>query len=165
MINFEEKKWLNETHVQKQLDHSNLTIITTKYPEHLRKKRQELVKCKDQPCRIFIREDFGIHVIMDCGTAQAVNFRKRLGFKQYDLIMTQEQSVLTKLDRYFHTEDKIFQHYVLGYRIDMHVPKYKLAIEVDELGHCIRDLKAEIKRQQKIEKESNCKFIRIDSSR
>ena len=47
----------------------------------------------------------------------------------------------------------------------MHVPKYKLAIEVDELGHCTRDLKAEIKRQQKIEKELNCKFIRIDPSR
>ena len=47
VINFEEKKWLNETHVQKQLDHSNLTMITTKYPEHLRKKRQELVECKD----------------------------------------------------------------------------------------------------------------------
>ena len=54
---------------------------------------------------------------------------------------------------------------VLGYRIDMYVPKYKLTIEVDELGDCTRDLKAEIKRQQKIEKELNCKFIRIDPSR
>ena len=76
VINFEEKKWLNETHVQKQLDHSNLTMITTKYPEHLRKKRQELVECKDQPCRIIIREDFGIDVIMDCTTAQAVKLKK-----------------------------------------------------------------------------------------
>ena len=33
--------------------------------------------------------------------------------------MTQEQSVLTKLDTYFKTEEKIFQHYVLEYRIDM----------------------------------------------
>ena len=36
---------------------------------------------------------------------------------------------------------------------------------MDELGHFTRDLKAEINRQQKIEKELNCKFIRIDSSR
>ena len=36
---------------------------------------------------------------------------------------------------------------------------------MDELGHCTRDLKAEINRQQKTEKELNCKFIRIDSSR
>ena len=32
----------------------------------------------------------------------------------------------------------------------MYVPKYKLTIEVDELGHCTRDLKSEIERQQKI---------------
>ena len=47
----------------------------------------------------------------------------------------------------------------------MYIPKYKLAIEVDELRHCTRDINAEIKRQQKIEKELNCKFIRIDPSR
>ena len=35
---------------------------------------------------------------------------------------------------------------------------------MDELRNCTRDLKAEIKKQ-KIEKELNCKFIRIDPSR
>ena len=90
---------------------------------------------------------------MDTRTVVVVKFSKKLGFNQYDLTMIQEQSALTKLNRYFNIEDKMFQHYVLGYRIDMHVPKYKLAIEVDELGHCTRDIKAEIGRQQKIEKE------------
>ena len=84
---------------------------------------------------------------MDTRTAVAVKFRKKLGFNQYKVVMTQEQSVLTKLDRYFNTEDKIFEHFVLGYRTDMYVPKYKLAIEVNELGHCTRDIKAEIKSQ------------------
>ena len=79
--------------------------------------------------------------------------------------MTQEQSVLTKLDKYFKTEDKLFQHSVLGYRIDLYLPKYKLAIEVDELGHCTRDIKSEIERKNRIEKELGCKFIRIDPSR
>ena len=53
----------------------------------------------------------------------------------------------------------------MRYRIDLYVPKYKLAIEVDELGHCTRDIKSEIGRQNKIEKELDCKFIRIDPSR
>ena len=79
--------------------------------------------------------------------------------------MTQEQSVLTKLDTFFKKEDKLFQHSVLGCRIDLYVPKYKLAVEVDELGHCARDIKNEIERQSKIEKELDCKFIRIDPSR
>ena len=97
---------------------------------------------------MFIREDIGIQVIMDCRTVQAVKFREELGFNQHDPITTQEQSVLTKLDTYFKTEEKIFQHYVLGYMIDMYIPEYKLAIEVDELGHCTRYLKSEIERQK-----------------
>ena len=36
---------------------------------------------------------------------------------------------------------------------------------MDEKGHCDRDLKQEIKGQQKIEKELGCKFIRIDLSK
>ena len=79
--------------------------------------------------------------------------------------MTQEQSVLTKLEIYFKTEEKIFQHYVLVYRIDMYIPEYKLAIELDELGHCTRDLKSKIERQERIEEELGCTFIRIDPSR
>ena len=79
--------------------------------------------------------------------------------------MTREQSILTKLDTYFKTEDKLFQHYVLGYRIDFYVPKYKVAIEVNELGHCTRNIKSDIEKQSKIKKELGCKFIRIDPSR
>ena len=36
-------------------------------------------------------------VIMDCRTTSAHKFRTRLGFKQYDVILTKEQSVLTKI--------------------------------------------------------------------
>ena len=144
---------VNEKHIEAQLDHSNLTMITGKYSKDRRKERQKLQNCgKHPPCRIFVREDLGIQVIMDCRTIAAADFRTRLGFKQYDPIMTQEQSILTKLDTYFKTEDKLFQHSVLGYRIDSYVPKYKPATEVDELGHCTRDIKSEIERQNKIEK-------------
>ena len=89
---------------------------------------------------------------MDCRTVLAVKFRKELELNQHDPIKTQEESVLTKLDTYFKTEEKIFQHYILGYRIDLYIPEYKLAIEVDEFGHCARDLKSEIERQKKQKK-------------
>ena len=156
-------KWLNKKNTEKKLGHSNLTMVTAKYSgDDRRKKRQELQDCgKSRPTRIFIREDLGIQVIMDCKTVQAVKISKELGFNQHDPIMTQEQSVLTKLDTYSKTEEKIFQHYVLGYRIDMYIPEYKLAIEVDELGHCTGDLKSEIERQKRTEEELGCKFIRM----
>ena len=38
------------------------------------------------------------------------------------------------------------QHSVLGHRIYLYFHKYKLAIEVDELGHADRDLSNEIER-------------------
>ena len=72
---------------------------------------------------------------MDCRTTSAVNFRTRLGFNQHDPIMTQEQSILSKIVTVFAVEEIILQHNILGYRTDAYFFKYKLAIEVDELGH------------------------------
>ena len=43
--------------------------------------------------------------------------------------------------------------------------KHKLAIEVDDKGHRDRDLEAEIERQKALEKELDCKFIRINPAR
>ena len=147
VINDDNLKWLNEKDIEKQINYSALRNITAPYPEYLRKERQGLLKdCLKQPCRRLLREDFGTQIIMDCRTIPVVKFRQRLGFNQYDVIMTQKQSVLTRLNKFFKTEDKIFQHYVLGYRVDMYVPEYKQAIKVDELMHCTRDLKSEIER-------------------
>ena len=54
------------------------------------------------------------------------------------------------------------QYSVLGYRIDLYFHKYKLAIEVDELGHSDRNINDEIERQRALERELNCTFIRIN---
>ena len=56
----------------------------------------------------------------------------------------------------------MLQYNVLGYRTDAYFPNYKLAIEVDEQGHNDRDIDYEIERQEAIEKELGCKFIRIN---
>ena len=37
---------------------------------------------------IFIDENLAIKVIMDCRTTSAYKFKTRLGFKQYDVILT-----------------------------------------------------------------------------
>ena len=54
------------------------------------------------------------------------------------------------------------QYSVLGYRINLSFHKHKLAIEVDELGHANRNLSNETGRQQALEKEFDCVFIRIN---
>ena len=54
------------------------------------------------------------------------------------------------------------QYSVLGYRTDLYFHKYRLAIEVDELGHTDINLSNEIERQKALEEELNCVIIRIN---
>ena len=49
---------------------------------------------------------------MDCTKKSAVNFRTRLAFKQRDPIITQEQSILSKIMAVFATEKIMLQHSV-----------------------------------------------------
>ena len=90
---------------------------------------------------------------MDYRTTPAVYFKTRLGFSQHDQIMTEEQSVLTKIVTLFAPEEIILQCNVFGYRIDAYFPKYKLAIEVGEQGHNDRYIDYEIERQKAVGKE------------
>ena len=46
---------------------------------------------------IFIERKLETKVIMGCRTISAHKLRTRLGFKQYHVILTKEQSVLTNL--------------------------------------------------------------------
>ena len=50
-----------------------------------------------------------IKVIMDCKTTLGHKFRARLGFKQYYVILTKEQSVLTKIISSFEGENMLTQ--------------------------------------------------------
>ena len=166
VIVFNDKKWLNETNIKDQLKHSNLAAVTLQYLLKCRKQRQELQNCgNNQLCRIFLKESLVVQIIMDCKTTPAVNSSTKLGFRQHDAIMTQEQSILSKIMTIFQAEEIMLQYNVLGYRIDTYFPKYKSAIEVDEQRHDDRDIDYEIERQKAIEKELGCKFIRINPAK
>ena len=99
---------------------------------------------------------------MDCRTTSAHKFRTKLGFKQYDVIFTKEESVLTKIMTSLEGENMQAQYNVLGYRIDLYFHEYKLAIEIDENGHNDRNIDYKMKRRKAIKQELFCKFIRID---
>ena len=59
-------------------------------------------------------------------------------------------------------KEKIYKINILGYRTDLYFHKYKPAIEVDELGHNDRNIDYKIQRQQALEKELVCVFIKIN---
>ena len=77
---------------------------------------------------------------MDCRTDKSCSLKKVLGFKLYHVINIKEQTIINSVKDTFEGENIQTQYSVLGYRIDLHFPKYKLAIEVDELGHTNRNI-------------------------
>ena len=79
---------LNKKHIEEGLDH--------------RKHKYELVEEPKKQCnRISIHKKLAIRVVMDSRTTSAQKFRTRSRFSQYDVILTNEQSVLTKRTSFF----------------------------------------------------------------
>ena len=153
--------WLNKKHIE--LGHNNLSAITNKYDKIYKKHRYELVdEPIKQPNRKFLRIDLALKIIMDCRTDESCSLKRNLGFNLHDVINTKEQTVLRSIKDAFEGEDMQTQYTVIGYRIDLYFHEYKLAIEVDELGHTNRNINNEIERQKALEKELNCVFIRIN---
>ena len=138
--------------------------ITTKYNTNHREHRYELIKePKKQVNSIFMDEKLAIKVVTDCRTTSVHKFRARLGLRKYDVILTTEQSVLTKIITIsFEGENMQTKYKVVSYKVDLYFHDYKLAIEVDENGLSDRNIDYEIKRQKAIEQELSCKYIRID---
>ena len=93
---------------------------------------------------------------------QRKKFRAILGFKEHDIMLTKEKSVLKSIMDAFERENMQTQYSVLGYKIDLYFHEYRLAVEVDEKGHKDRNIDHETKRQKALEKELNCEFIRVN---
>ena len=75
---------------------------------------------------------------MDCRTTSA--HKSRLGFKEYDVILTKEESVFTKIMSLFEGENMKTQYNALDYRINLYFHDYKLAIKFDENGYSEKNI-------------------------
>ena len=82
--------------------------------------------------------------------------------RKVTIFLTKEQSVLTEITTVFARCEIYLQYSVLDYKIDAWFPKYKLAIEIDELGRFDRDSEKEKTRENKIKQKLQCELIRIN---
>ena len=141
----------------------NLTSNKTQYQsDEFKKRRCETQECEDyQPCRKFIAEELAIHLILDTKTVKAGQLKIKLGFNQLDPIMTKQRSIGLRLRKLFSSKEIIEDFSALNYLIDFYFPKYKLAIEFDELGPEDKDQTKENKRLKDLKEYLGCKFIRI----
>ena len=157
-IKYKGKKWINEKDLQKALGCKNLAGTKTQYySDEFKKRRYE----DFQPCRKFIAEELAIHLILDTKTVKAGQLKIKLGFNQLDPIMTKQRSIGLRLRKLFSSKEIIEDFSALNYLIDFYFPKYKLAIEFDELGPEDKDQTKENKRLKDLKEYLGCKFIRI----
>ena len=81
---------------------------------------------------VYTLEDIIMPIIMYCRlkTSKAIEFKTRLGFNQYDVIMKRKQSVLTIIIKVFASEKILIQYSVLSYKIDLSFSRHMQAIEI-----------------------------------
>ena len=98
--------WLNEKHIEEELGHKNLPVVTNKYDPIYKKYRYELVNDPEkQPNRRFLRSDLALKIIMNCRTDKSFNLKRNLGFNLHEVINTKEQIVLESIKEAFQGED------------------------------------------------------------
>ena len=100
--------------------------------------------------------------MMDTRTTKTAEFRAKFQINHHDPKLTKAQSIGSKIVKAFPNENIKEQFSVLNEKIDFYFPRYKLAIEVDELGHLDRNEEDEIKRQKKLEEHLKCTVFRIN---
>ena len=79
---------------------------------------------------VYTHEDIIMPIIMSCRASapEAFEFISKLDFKQYDIILSREQSVISKITKLFSNEKILLQHSILAYRSDLYLAEHKLAI-------------------------------------
>ena len=84
-----------------------------------------------------------INLIIDIKTVKAAKLK-------IDPIMTKQQSIGLRIRKIFPNEEIIEDFYVKKFdcMVDLYLPKRKLAIEIDKLGHEDRKQNKENKRQK-----------------
>ena len=85
-----------------------------------------------------------------------------MGFKEDIMYLIKENSIEEIIKTVFSKEIILLQHSTLSYEIDIYFIEYKLAIEIDELGHTVRYINYEKRRENEVKEKLGCKFIRTN---
>ena len=119
--------------------------------------------CILDPQTILINKNGSIDLVLKSRKHKAIDLARELGInvksRKYE---EKESECLRAIETTFKGEKFKKQYSVKSYRIDMYMPKYRIAIECDENGHRDRNIEYEIQRQKDIEHLLNCQFIRFN---
>ncbi len=113
---------------------------------------------------IYINEAGVRRLVVKSQKPQASELAKQLGINEETRYLRKEIEIVGFIQEML-TQTMIpfeFQKSVASYRIDLYLPSQKLAIEIDENNHTDRDPSYERAREERIQEELGCKFLRIN---
>ena len=108
-IKCDDKKWINENHLETALGYKNLASNKTQfYSDEFKKGRREMQDSEDfQSFRKFIAEELAVQLEIDIKTVNVAELKIKLSFNQGDPIMSKKESIGLRLRKTFLGEEII----------------------------------------------------------
>ena len=102
-------------------------------------------------------------VLLNNNQPQATQIVEQLGITKERRYMRKEIEIITYVQEFLTTVGVPFEYQktIGSYRIDLYMPRQKIAIEIDENGHHNRDAMYEQERTTFITKRLSCCFLRL----
>ena len=175
VVNIDGEGWLLGKDVAEILGYKNLSDALNKHVDNEDKMQIKKIYLKEHDDigtkgAIVINESGLYQLIAKSKTItkkqkeDSINFFKKFGMlNDVTLHSRKEIEFIDKLERAllaFNVTGKK-QHNILDYKIDYYIPSLNVAIEYDENGHKDYTYEAQELRQELIEKELGCRFIRV----
>ena len=175
VVNIDGEGWLLGKDVAEILGYKNLSDALNKHVDNEDKMQIKKIYLKEHDDigtkgAIVINESGLYQLIAKSKTItkkqkeDSINFFKKFGMlNDVTLHSRKEIEFIDKLERAllaFNVTGKK-QHNILDYKIDYYIPSLNVAIEYDENGHKDYTYEAHELRQELIEKELGCRFIRV----
>ena len=179
VVNIDGDAWLLGKDVAEILGYKNLSDALNKHVDNEDKMKIKKIYLKEHDDigtkgAIFINESGLYQLIANSKTItkkqkeDSINFFKKFGMlNDVTLHSRKEIEFIDKLERAllaFNVTGKK-QHNILNYKIDYYIPSLNVAIEYDENGHKDYTYEAHELRQELIQKELGCRFIRVTDNK
>lgn len=182
VVRIDNKEYFVGIDIAKALGYSNASKAVSTHCKHTIKEMIDVCpknknshdKSRNTQEVLLIEEDDVFNLINKCKVLselkkmKVIDWFKSLGYlKEVSLYSRKEIDFLDKLENALIPFDitGIKQYNVLNYRIDYYIPSLNVAIEYDENGHKDYTHEAHELRQELIEEELGCRFIRVTDNK
>lgn len=165
-----EKPWFRLSDITNITKHLNTSKCALNINSSNKKKLSSLMKYTDsvpknsQPHSIFVNVEGLKQIMCMCRMPCTEEFINFLGIRFFYKYKDKEIEIVDEISDFL--DELNIKHKtqfpVDKYRIDLYIPRYKLAVEIDENGHIYVDKDYEQTRQKKIKKILGCKILRFN---